>query len=160
DEYSAVVGFAAQADDEYLIVNEISIHGKYDGYMLRKTENLFRIDYDSYYENSLFKVFNKRNVKHKEIPEEKSTFVNFIQFAKASGFVVSVGIKDYDKNSVTGYIDSIDLEGKTFVIHTITQEKEGGFDGFTAVNFDGVFRMRCDSGGDRFYQELNEMASV
>ena len=159
DQYGVVFGFAAQIDKDHFICNEVSTEGTYDGYVLRKADNIFRIDYGSYYESSLFKVFARENIKHKEIPDNNNVFVNFIQFAKDSGFVISVGIRDYSSNSVTGYIDSIDLEARIFTIHTITQEKEGDFDGYIAVSFDDVYRMRCDSEGDRFFQILNEIAT-
>jgi hypothetical protein len=159
DEYSSVFGFAAQMDENHFICNEISTRGKYDGYMLRKSENIFRIDYGSYYEASLHKVFIRENVTHKEIPNNSNVFINFILFAKESGFIVSVGIRDYDSSSITGYIDNIDLKANVFTVHTITQEKEGNFDGFTVIPFDDVYRMCCDTEGDRFYQILNEIAT-
>lgn len=158
DEYSNVFGFANQIDENHFICSEISTRGRYDGYFLRKTENIFRIDYGSYYESSLLKVFSHHNLKHKEIPNNNSVFINFIQFAKDSGFVVNVGIRDYGSNSVTGYISNIDLDTKTFTIHAITQEKEGEFDGFTSISFDDVYHMCCDSEGNRFFKTLNDLA--
>jgi len=159
DEYSSIVGFATQTDDDYFICNAVSPTGEYDGYSLRKTDNAFRIDYGSHYEISLMKVFAYKNHKHAVIPNNNSVIANFIQFAKNSDFIVSVGIRDYSENSVTGYIDNIDIKSETFTIHTITKEKEGHFDGYTSVNFNDVYRMRCDEENDRYYQILNKLAT-
>jgi len=154
----AVVGITAQIDDNHFIVNEITKSGEYDGYGLRKTDEIFRIDYDSGYERSLFKAAAHNGVKHEKIPDNGSVIMNFIKFAKDSGFVVSVGIRDYSTPSVTGYITDIDGENETFTIHVITFTKDGGFDGFTAVNFKDVYRMSCDDTYDRYFGLLNKLA--
>jgi len=160
DNYATIVGFAAQIDDDYLICNEVSRTGEYDGYVLRKAEQIFRIDHGSYYENSLTKAFAHEKSKHKNIPNDKSVFINFINFAKETGLVVSVGIREHSGSySVTGYIDSIDEENENLTIHTITKEKEGGFDGFTVVNFADCFRMCCDAYDERYFQLLNKIAN-
>jgi len=157
-EYSKVVGFAAQIDDDCFILNEISMEGEYDGYSLRRCKDVFRIDYDSSYERSLMKAAAYKGVKHEKIPNNGSVITNYLNFAKNSGFVVSVGIRNYSSDSETGYVTDIDEEAETFTIHTISNEKEGGFDGFTAVNFADVFRMSCDYEGDRYFQLLNKLA--
>jgi len=154
----AVVGTAAQIDGDCFIVNEITKTGEYDGYELRKTDDIFRIDYDSSYERSLMKAAAYKGVKHGKIPDNGSVIANYLNFAKNSGFVVSVWIRDYSTASVTGYITDIDEENETFSIHAITYTKEGGFDGFTVVDFKDVYRMSCDDEYDRYFQLLNKLA--
>jgi|GEM_PF-2447003 len=154
----AVVGTAAQIDDNHFIVNEITKTGEYDGYDLRKTDEIFRIDYGSGYERSLFKVSAHKGVKYEKIPDNGSVIMNFIKFAKDSGFVVSVWIREYSTATVTGYITDIDEENETFSIHNIVFTKEGGFDGFTAVNISDVYRMSCDDEYDRYFGLLNKLS--
>jgi hypothetical protein len=158
DDYSNVYGFANQIDDNYFVSNEISTRGKYDGYMLRKTEDIFRIDCGSYYEVSLRKVAKSLNIKHREIPVGNNVFMNYIRFAKDSKLVVGVCVNEYGRYDITGYIEGIDEEAETLTIQIISHNKEGAFDGFTIVAFDEVLRMCCDSEGDRFLQTLNEIA--
>jgi len=159
DKHSAIVGFAKQIDDDYMICNSVTRYGKYDGYLLRKTENIFRVDYGSHYETSLFRVFTHHKQSHKEIPSNNTVFINYIQFAKDSGFVAYVGIRDHDDGTVSGYIDEIDFDSETFTIHIIAREREGAFDGFTVVSFDDVYYMCCDTEFDRYFQKLNQLTT-
>ena len=157
--YNSVCGFANQIDEKHFICAAISTCGKYDGYVLGKTEDAFRIDYGSYYESSLSKVFMLQCFEHKEILRNNSVLANFIQFAKDSAFVVSISIREYGV-SVRGYISESDFDSEILILHVISREKEGELEGFVAVSFDDIYRMSCDSADDRFFQAMNDLAKT
>ena len=156
DEYSAVVGFVEQVDDDYFILREVHFNGMYDGYVLRKTDEIFRIDYQSHYEHSMKKLYNINEQSHLPVTAGDNPLFALLCFATERNFVISVGIRDNSEYSVSGFIDSCNFETKVMIIHTINKNN-GAFDGFTVVAFDAIARLRCDNEDDRSYQQLNTL---
>jgi len=143
DSAGAVVGYVACCDDDYFCVLEVTPEGTYDGYFLRKTDQVFRVDADTYYERSLHKLYTHYGERHLPFAPSGNILADLLQFAQDQKFVVGVGVRDYGQTSCYGLVDSVDTERELMTLRQLNTD-EGFDDGFVIISFDSVYRMCCD----------------
>lgn len=156
DNYKAVVGFVAGVDEHHFVLKHVTVDGKYDGYVLRCKDQIFRIDRETEYENARFTLYSFYGESHVDFHMEGSLLISFLKFAQENDFVVGIGVKDYEENSVFGLIDNIDLCNEVVSVHNINDE--GHFDGFNEITFDSIVRMTADSEKGIRLKNLNRIA--
>ena len=90
-------GYIEGINDCEIVISHISKNGFYDGYILRKTEDIYRIDYSGDYDKRIEDLYKAKGQRH-EIPLEKkneeSLFFFVLRFAKECGYVVSLIFND------------------------------------------------------------------
>lgn len=155
DSYSAVVGYLVACDEKFFVLQHVTEHGRYDGYVLRRKDQVFRMDEKTSYETSLQKLYEYYGESHDEFVFDGDLLAGFLSFAKAKQFVIGIGVKDYDSSSILGYVDFIDVQGETVVVHQINDQ--GLFDGFSTVVFDSIVRISCDCEKDAALKALHSV---
>ena len=155
DNYSAAVGFLTAVDDTHFVLKHVTVAGRYDGYTLRSKDQIFRIEEKTSYENSLQKLYEYYGEKHIDFSVSKSVFTEFLNFAKRNGFIVGVGVRDYEQCSIIGFVESVNESDKTVIIHRVTDE--GTVDGYSTVSFDSIVRMSCDCEKDHTIKILHSL---
>jgi len=155
DNYSAVVGFAAAADDDYFVLKSVSTAGTYDGYVLRKKDQIFRVDQKTAYENNLLKLYTHYEQSHACMGIEGELLPGFLAFAKNRRLVAGIGAKDYSTSSVRGFIETIDAENETVSLHVINDD--GAFDGYVDISFASIVRMSVDCEKEQSMKILHQM---
>ena len=155
DNYSAVVGFLTAVDETHFVLNHITKYGRYDGYVLRIKDNLFRFDEKTSYETSLKKLYDYYGDKHIDYKVDGSVLVWFLNFAKSNKFILGIGVKDHDQVSIYGYVESINQEIETVSIHQTTED--GVFDGYITLSFDSLMRIACDCQMEQAIKVLNSL---
>ncbi len=155
DNYSSIVGFLAASDKKYFVLKHVTTEGRYDGYVLRFKDKIFRIDEKTSYENSLKNLYEYYGETHDEFNFGDNLLVDFLNFAKNKCFVIGIGIKDYEYSSILGYVESIDNENESVTVHLINDD--GAFDGFSTVAFHSIVRMSCDCQKDNTLKILNSL---
>ena len=147
DIYKASVGFVAAVDDEYLILFHITEDGEYDGYVLKRMANIFRIDADCEYERRCQRLYGLKKQHHDSLLQSSdSLIIDFFDWANQSGFVVGVGIRDTGSISVRGLVETIDTQGKLLMLREVTNNGERT--GIISFEFSAVERACCDTQED------------
>ena len=155
DHYSVVVGFIAAADEECFVLKHITSEGKYDGYFLRRKDQVFRTDEKTHYEINLQKLYTYYNETHLDFEASTDVLTSFLTFAQNHKFVVGLGIKDFEIASIRGFVDDINACEKIAVIHQI--DDNGAFDGYSTVDFDSNVRASCDCEKEASLRILNSL---
>jgi len=155
DNYSAVVGFAAAADDDYFVLKHVSTAGTYDGYVLRKKDQVFRVDQKTAYENNLLKLYTSYGQSHACMGIEGGLLPGFLAFAKNGQLVAGIGARDYTGSSVSGFIEKIDAENEMVSLHLLNDN--GEFDGYADISFVSIVRMSVDGEKQHRLKVLHQM---
>lgn len=153
DNYGAVVGFLTAFDENYFVLKHVTKEGKYDGYVLRCKDQVFRIDEKTSYENTLMRLYKHYDEKHLDFQSNENILIEFLCFAKTNHFVIGIGARDYEASSVLGFVDNIYTEDETVSIHLINDE--GHFDGYSTIAFDSIVRVSADCEKDVTLKILN-----
>lgn len=157
DNYSAVVGFLIASDENYFVLKHVTKEGKYDGYVLRCKDQVFRIDEKTSYENSLIKLYKHYGETHLDfLQSSENLIIDFLRFASDNHFVIGVGARDYESNSVLGLVDHIDTKNEALSIHLINDE--GNFDGYSTISFDSIMRISADCQREVALKTLNAIS--
>jgi len=150
-----VVGFAAAADDDYFVLKNVSTEGKYDGYALRKKDQIFRIDQKTAYENNLLKLYTHYGQSHAAVEIEGGLLPGFLAFVQNGHLVAGIGVRDYTGSSVSGFIDTIDAENEMVSLHLLNDN--GEFDGYADISFASIVRMSVDCEKQQRLKVLHQM---
>ena len=129
---SANVGRIVEFDENHVIISAISTDGRWDGYLLRKRSDIYKIEGASPYEQKIMLLNEKRGGTEKN---------NILQFGQSNGLFNEMLSVAFDKKAVGGFgvEDSEELiygvvsivEGMTLTISTINEF--GINDGFTVI---------------------------
>ena len=97
DSQKHYTGYITGVNDREIMISHISKNGYYDGYILRQTEDVYRIDYGGEYERRIEDLYKAKGQKHtisltKEA--EETLFLFALKTAKEHGFVVSLMFND------------------------------------------------------------------
>ena len=155
DNYSASVGFAVAADDDYFVLKNVSISGTYDGYVLRKKDQVFRVDQKTAYENNLLKLYTHYGQSHVRVEIEGGLLPGFLMFAKNGNLVAGIGVRDYTGSSVLGFIETIDAENEMVSLHLLNDD--GTFDGYADISFASICRISADCEKQHRLKALHQM---
>lgn len=66
-------------NEEELILACVNTRGYNDGYLVMKTEDVYRMDYDSYYEKKSLDLYKIKQQKHEEIFLNKHYYYGHIK---------------------------------------------------------------------------------
>ena len=155
DNYGSVVGFLASLDETHFVLKHVTVNGRYDGYVLRCKDQIFRIDEKTSYEISLQKLYKHYGENHINFDINGPLLTGFLNFAKKNDFIVGIGVKDYEYSSIIGFVKSTNETEKTVMIRQVNND--GIFDGYSTVSFDSIVRMSCDCEKDHTIKILNSL---
>ena len=101
------VGYIHQFDECWMAMAHITTEGFEDGYIFRKIENIFRIDFDGVYEKKVEYLQNQNLKKHEQLNlcSEKGIFVAAMNEAKRTKKMMAINVLGGD--DVIGSVYSI-----------------------------------------------------
>ena len=92
-------------DETVVLISHANARGEYDGYILKRIDDIFRIDFDGKYENKIKNLYNIKKQNHKLRIDNSDEIVNHIlQYAIDNRLIVRFEI---DNNIIIGFIKSI-----------------------------------------------------
>ena len=139
-------GYIKKVDETSFLIAHITPHGFYDGYILRGTEEVYRIDYESEYEKKIEKLYKFRNQSHNlSIPNEVSLFYSVLKSAKQNSLIVSF---IFENSHISGFVKNYDEN----LIYINCVNDNGFEDGFSVINIDDVLILEVDT---EYEQDLN-----
>jgi hypothetical protein len=150
-------GFIKSITKEDIILKHISPNGEYDGFLARRLDNIYRVDFDGIYEQRLVKLYKLRKQNHNNsfIEKENSTddlFLELLEVAKNSNFVVTISIDETGlQENIIGFVKEIN-EDRMVVISKVSFE--GFYDGEATFYLDDIVLINCDTSDEVPYKLL------
>ncbi len=135
------VGYIHQFDECWMAMAHITPEGFEDGYIFRKIENIFRIDFDGVYEKKVEYLQNQNLKKHEQLNlcSEKGIFVAAMNEAMRTKKMMAINVLGGD--DVIGSVYSI---SESFV----TMQKFTDFgdeDGLTVIPLEVITKFNYDN---------------
>ena len=159
DQIYHLTGFILVSTDEYVVISHINAHGLYDGYILKRTEDIYRIDYDGKYEKKIEALYLLKNQTHDLITEddlkdEKSPLELILDIAKSTHKIISI---EYEDVVISGFVDSFTEELVTLFI----VDEYGYQDGHTTICLSSIETIALDTDTEQdillLYDHLKEI---
>lgn len=157
---SCAVGFIEKISDEQVVIKHVTSTGLYDGYAIRRLNDIFRVDINGQYEKRLLKLYNVQNQEHPNIiktKKEANLFKEVLTVAQNLKLVVSVCIDETEEQEdIVGWVK--DFGDKEVIIKQISFE--GLDDGESAFYIEDIVKINCDSNDERVLGMLNSKLNV
>ena len=133
-------GYIAAMDTEMIVIACISADGLYDGFVLEKIENVYRIDRDTYYEKKRGKLYSLKGSQHPKLnfSEEKNLLTEFLDYSMSQHLVITLILKSGD--SPTGYLAAYTKDAVT--LHQLNKAAEDM--GTTVVRIGEILSLELD----------------
>lgn len=110
---NCICGFIDEISDEQFVLKHISVDGFYDGYHIRKIDDIFRVDINGKYEDRLQYLYEYRKQSHMDFLKGKATsdtnlFKEGLLTAKIFKMVVRVSIDETEEqDDIVGWVNNI-----------------------------------------------------
>ncbi len=147
-------GFIESISKEHIILKHVSPEGKYDGFVARRLDDIFRLDFDGIYEHRLLKLYNTQKQFHEDIftnkePNCGNLFKLILQAARTWGLVVTISI-DENQENIIGFVK--ELNSNIIAISKISYE--GSNDGECSFYLSDIVSINCDTSDEIVYKLL------
>lgn len=139
------------------MMQSISPEGSSDGYIVRRTNDIFRVDFDGVYERKIGLLYKLRNqthsssLDHSNITANSNLFYEVLMEAKEQKSVVSISL-DAAQDSITGFVKNIDYRSLTTSILRLTEQGEK--DGIVSFSIEDIEKSDYDTSDERLLQLL------
>lgn len=148
DNCAHLTGFIHAYNDNELLIAHITPRGEYDGFVLNKMTNLYRVDYDGNYEKKIQQLYKLKKQSHPIVQCNKDEiFVSLLKFACENEYLITL---ELENDSVTGYVD----EYEDFISLQVLDEN-GGKNGKCIIDIDEVVTFSCDTDYEQDLKILN-----
>lgn len=134
-------GFFIGKDDENIVLAHISPYGKYDGYLIKRIEDVFSVEYDNDYCNKLESLYRLQNQAHATINLGDNAILAIIEWAYENKKIVSLELCDSGYTDIQGYINSIDSDS----IEICKVDDYGEENGSATIEPSALSGIKCDS---------------
>ena len=150
-------GFVDAISDQEVVLSHVTPDGLYDGYIVRKLDDLFRVDIGGLYEQRLYLLYTLQKQSHLKLIKKRKTgdanlFQEVLLCARKQNYVVSLCIDETDtQDGITGWISEVSDD--EVIIAKISYE--GHNDGFSIVPMNQISKINCDTTDERVIKILN-----
>lgn len=141
------VGFVEKLSNEQVLVKHVTQEGLYDGFIIRKLKDIFRIDIDGQYERRLALLYNIQNQSHLDyfeqiVKKNSNLFKIALEVSKKRNLFVRISIDETEaQEDIIGLVKEVNK--KEAVISKISLD--GLNDGECFFFIDDIVKMNCDS---------------
>lgn len=126
---SLISGFLKSVNEEEMILACVDTQGYNDGYLVMKTEDVYRMDYDSCYEKKLLDLYKIKQQKHEEIRSiSKQTL---LLWAYENKKLVTAGFED-DESEICGYLQNENMKE----VMVVDKDRCSIDQGMSIINFE------------------------
>lgn len=134
-----LTGFVGAASKTELLIYHISKHGRYDGYIIKQMDDIFRVDYAGKYERMISKLYQLRRAQHLTLDVKNILLSHsLLQFAQEKGYVLTVETED---DMISGFVERYSDE--EIVMKTV--DMNGAPDGITAISLNVILTLSVDT---------------
>ena len=139
--FAHLTGYVLKVTEDYVLIAHITEHGFYDGYILKRLEDIYRVDQGGLYEWKITTLYHLRNQKHDLFIQSEFKHplnIQFLQCAKENNKIISV---EYEDTVISGFVNDYD-ENKLFL--SIVDEY-GRKNGNTIIYLDTIQTIALDT---------------
>lgn len=138
-------------NEDFFIIQLFSSTGHLDGLLLKRIDEVFRIEINSSYHKKIMKLIELNNARTEKIDFcDSKPIESFLEFAKYNNHVVSVEILGGDSFNLIGFIES--NHDNICKIQQI--DEYGYFDGLSVFNITDVTEISCNSSSEIVIKNL------
>ena len=136
-------GFIAWYNNNEILIKHISDRGLYDGFIVNKFEDLYRISYDDKYENKVLKLYKIKNQSHPEIDiKDNNVLFSLFDYSMKNNCLCKLELANDD---IVGIITNYNEE--YIYIHEIDYYGEKA--GICVINYDEIITICCDTDNEQ-----------
>lgn len=138
-----LTGFVAAFNNDEILVKHITNRGNYDGFILNRFENLYRISYDDKYENKILKLYNIKNQNHPKINVKAGNILfSLFDFSMKNNYLCTI---EFTNDNIVGFI--MDYNDDYIYIEEINDYGEKM--GKCVINYDEIITISCDTDNEQ-----------
>lgn len=147
--FSHLTGFVREFNDEELLIYHVTPFGNYDGYILMRLKDIYRIDREGKYEKSIKKLYKLKKQCHLIINcNNDELLFSLLDFSKINSFVVTF---ELNGNTISGFVISYDDTN----VYVNAVDPYGNIDSETIINIDDVNMLLVDTEEEQKLKLLN-----
>ncbi|AUS09487.1 hypothetical protein C1X05_12120 [Laceyella sacchari] len=149
-------GFIDAISDEQFVMKHVTPEGTNDGYIMRRIEDVFRVDVHGEYEQRLRLLYTLQKQRHEDflngaVTEQSNLFVESLTIAQARNLIVTICIDETEsQDDITGFVKEINTEEVTIA----RISSNGSNDGESIFLIEDITKMNCDTTAERLIKQL------
>lgn len=102
DSNAHLTGYIENYNETELLIAHISYYGMYDGYILKRIDDIYRIDFGGKYETKVEKLYRYKKQSHESINILDGYIIEpLIEFAQNRNYVVSF---EFENSVISGFV--------------------------------------------------------
>ncbi|TCS92077.1 hypothetical protein [Hazenella coriacea] len=150
------VGFIDSLTTEQFVMKHVTPEGISDGYIIRRIEDVFRVDVSGEYERRLELLYSIQKQQHEDFikilaMQNLNLFKESLSIAQKKNLVVTICVDETEnQDDIIGFVK--DVCAKEITISRITYS--GLEDGESTVFIEDVIKMNCDTTGEKTFKLL------
>ena len=145
------VGFVAAINENDIIIKHVAPSGSYDGFILKKTAEIFQIEYEGGYINKIEKLYRLQTKRHSRFPISNTNLTTeLLKFAIENKFVVSVELNNDGIMNAQGVV--LDVNEDDLQIAQL--DEYGNKDGYANLDVRSITRIDCDTDQEQILRML------
>jgi len=148
-----LTGYIEKYNESEILIAHISMHGYYDGFILKHIEDIYRIDYGGEYEQKIenLYVLKKQTSRHIDTfcEDDSEILYSLLDYAKENNVLVSLEFYD---NFISGLINGYD-DG---IVYLSIINEYGVEKGVSIINVDEVDTVCVDTDDEQDLKILYE----
>lgn len=137
-------GFVVGISNDDVVIGSITPIGFYDGFLIKKYSDIYRIDQGDRYGEKVYRLYQLRQQKHPDLDLKTGNFIlDILYFACKRHLVVSLVLCDSERDyvDVQGFVSGV--EENTIMIRPV--DEYGNIDGESIIPLDYITMITCDS---------------
>ena len=150
-----LTGYISAFNDVELLIEHISIHGNYDGFILKRIEDIFRIDYNGEYEKKIWNLYRIKKQLHKKINilDKNDILSSVLDFCIDNKYIISL---EFDESCISGFVKSYN---KNYINLSIVNEY-GIINGETIVDLNQIVSIAVDTDDEQDIKLLTMIDNI
>lgn len=145
-----LTGYIEAYNETELLIAHISYYGMYDGYILKRIDDIYRIDFGGKYEEKIKKLYKLKNQRHRDLNiSDEYILEPLLEFAKKNELVVSFELDGY---VISGFVE--ELREGCVRVRKVDEYGEPG--GESVLEIDAVLTIAVDTDDEQNIKLLYE----
>ena len=136
-----IFGKIVFCDDSHIIILSITPEGMYDGYILKRIEDIVKICTRTNYIADMISKIDQSSLKQFVFNNSDSSIVGLLDFAKTNNLIVSIELLNSGYSEAFGFVNEIN--NNYIAIKQIDQSDK--LDGITYVRNEDITQISMDS---------------
>lgn len=147
-------GIVSGIFDNEIIIDHFLPNGKYDGFVVKRIIDIFKVELDSKYNFKIMNLSQMNNTKHDKLRRvNEKGFLTLLTYAHESKKVVTIGMFDSDYNDAQGFVEKISGDFCTLSL----LDEYGENDGVAVLNIDNISYLSCDGDDEITLKVLHKL---